>query len=235
MLKIKNNIDLIELEIFNFYDMGNCYQKYLEFGVQLYVDKQTRIITRNAPYDARYMPNKDEISDLIKADIVEDVAEEITYAYGVNLEEDIIIIEKQQKRIAELEQELAEKTAKLEFANKEIERLKASNCYIHDLHNNLYREYQKKNDELYKNQKQLDQANERLKGAIVPKFKVGQKIWYIDRYGIQKDTIISFTYFSIQNEILYKMSDEIIDYREEYIFATEQEAQAKLKEIQGNG
>ena len=106
MLKIKNNIDLIELEIFNFYDMGNCYQKYLEFGVQLYVDKQTRIITRNAPYDARYIPNKDEISDLIKADIVEDVAEEITYAYGVNLEEDIIIIEKQQKRIAELEKDL---------------------------------------------------------------------------------------------------------------------------------
>lgn len=69
------------------------------------------------------------------------------------------------------------------------------------------------------------------KNAIVPKFKVGQKIWYIDRYGIQKDTIISFTYFSIQNEILYKMGDEIIDYREEYIFATEQEAQAKLKDL----
>ncbi len=50
----------------------------------------------------------------------------------------------------QLKQKLAEKTAKLEFANKEIERLKASNCYIHDLHNNLYREYQKKNDELYK-------------------------------------------------------------------------------------
>ena len=101
-------------------------------------------------------------------------------------------------------------------------------------------------------EQELDQANERLKkeieerqhlqcdyktynnlkeSAIVPKFKVGQKIWYIDRYGIQKDTIISFTYFSIQNEILYKMGDEIIDYREEYIFATEQEAQAKLKEL----
>ena len=72
------------------------------------------------------------------------------------------------------------------------------------------------------------------KNAIVPKFKVGQKIWYIDRYGIQKDTIISFTYFSIQNEILYKMGDEIIDYREEYIFATEQEAQAKLKELRND-
>lgn len=83
--------------------------------------------------------------------------------------------------------------------------------------------------------KELEQELAELKEkAIVPKFKVGQKIWYIDRYGIQKDTIISFTYFSIQNEILYKMSDEIIDYREEYIFATEQEAQEKLKEMKGN-
>ena len=83
--------------------------------------------------------------------------------------------------------------------------------------------------------KELEQELAELKEkAIVPKFKVGQKIWYLDRYGIQKDTIISFTYFSIQNEILYKMSDEIIDYREEYIFATEQEAQDKLKEMKGN-
>ena len=59
------------------------------------------------------------------------------------------------EKIKELKCQLAEKTAKLEFANKEIERLKASNCYIHDLHNNLYREYQKKNDEFYKNQTQL--------------------------------------------------------------------------------
>ena len=30
------------------------------------------------------------------------------------------------------------------------------------------------------------------------------------------------------------MGDEIIDYREEYIFATEQEAQAKLKELRND-
>ena len=35
-----------------------------------------------------------------------------------------------------LQQQLAEK-------DKEIERLKDANCYIHDLHNNLYQEYQK--------------------------------------------------------------------------------------------
>ena len=76
MIKIKDNVDLKELETFDFYDMGNCYQKYLNFGVQLYVNKQTRIITRNAPYDARYIPNKYEISDLIKADMVEKVVED---------------------------------------------------------------------------------------------------------------------------------------------------------------
>lgn len=181
MLKIKNNIDLIELEIFNFYDMGNCYQKYLEFGVQLYVDKQTRIITRNAPYDARYIPNKDEISDLIKADIVEDVAEEITYAYGVNLEEDIIIIEKQQKCIAELEKELAELKEK----------------------------------------------------AIVPRFK-RQEIVYCFSYGkIQLFNVVAYLDNQItlcENRETGKL--EFVD--NNYLCLTEQEAQAKLKEIQGN-
>lgn len=38
---------------------------------------------------------------------IEDMGE-ITYVYGVDLEEHMRVIEKQQKRIAELEQELAE-------------------------------------------------------------------------------------------------------------------------------
>ena len=127
----------------------------------------------------------------------------ITSVYGVNLEEHNKVIEKQQKRIAELKKDL-------EFTTKTA-------------------------NELIEIKHKLEQELAELKEkAIVSKFKVGQKIWYIDIYGIQKDTIISFTYFSIQNEILYKMGDEIIDYREEYIFATEQEAQEKLKEIQGN-
>ena len=50
----------------------------------------------------------------------------ITYVYGVNLEEHKTVIEKQQKRIAELEQELAELKEKLskatQFETPHIER-----------------------------------------------------------------------------------------------------------------
>ena len=156
------------------------------------------------------------------------------------------LIEDRNKTIKFLQNELAEKTAKLEFANKEIERLKASNCYIHDLHNNLYREYQKKNDELYKNQTQLDQANERLKGAIVPKFKVGQECYYVYTKSQLRPFNVKIGRITFdtdkKNKIMYDSDFEDDDsYFEKYygmkecnLFATEQEAQAKLKEIQGN-
>lgn len=75
MLKIKDNVDLKELEKFNYLDMGNCYQKYEDFGVQIFVDKQTREITRVHPYSLRNIPNKDEITDLIQAGLVEKVGE----------------------------------------------------------------------------------------------------------------------------------------------------------------
>ena len=84
---------------------------------------------------------------------------------------------------------------------------------------------------LNQQEQRIAELEEQLKNAIAPKFKVGQEVWYIDRYGVQKDIIVSFTYFSIENEILYKMHDEIIDHREKYIFATKEEAQAKLEEL----
>lgn len=82
-------------------------------------------------------------------------------------------------------------------------------------------------------QQRIAELEEQLENAIVPKFKIGQEVWYIDRYGVQKDIIVSFTYFSIENEILYKMNDEIIDHREKYIFATKEEAEQKLNELKG--
>ncbi len=143
------------------------------------------------------------------------------------------LIEDRNKTIKFLQKELAEKTAKLEFANKEIEKLKASNCYIHDLHNNLYREYQKKNDELYKNQTQLDQANERLKGAIVPRFK-RQEIVYCFSYGkIQLFNVVAY----LDNQITLcedRETGKLELVNNDYLCINEQEAQAKLKEIQGN-
>lgn len=226
-MKIKNNIDLIELEIFNFYDMGNCYQKYLEFGVQLYVDKQTRIITRNAPYDARYIPNKDEISDLIKADIVEDVAEEITYAYGVNLEEDIIIIEKQQKRIGELEQELAKyKDLQDQLGLENVDELEwfvmldlltdnEKNMHILDLH------------------RKLAELKEK---AILPKFRIGQKVWSIFVGDYKEICYLEITHImKSKSGIFYQDSNNnAYWFNEKNTFLSEQEAQAKLKELKGN-
>lgn len=82
-------------------------------------------------------------------------------------------------------------------------------------------------------QQRIAELEGQLKDCIKPKFKVGQEVWYIDRYGVQKDIIVSFTYFSIENEILYKMHDEFIDHREKYIFATKEEAQVRLEELQG--
>ena len=96
--------------------------------------------------------------------------------------EEVIEAVWRKREIDQLKQQLAEKTAKLEFANKEIERLKASNCYIHDLHNNLYREYQKKNDELYKNQTQLAiQELEKVKEWLEPKYFDYEQINYLTR------------------------------------------------------
>lgn len=86
-------------------------------------------------------------------------------------------------------------------------------------------------DDFHSKDQRIAELEEQLKNVIVPKFKIGQEVWYIDRYGVQKDTIVSFTYFSIENEILYKMHDEIIDHREKYIFATKEEALKKLEEL----
>ena len=118
----------------------------------------------------------------------------ITYVYGVNLEEHKTMIEKQQKRIAELEQELAELKEK----------------------------------------------------AIVPKFKVGQECYYVYTKSQLRpfNVKIGRTTFDTdrKNKIMYDSDFEDDDsYFEKYygmkecnLFDTEQEAQAKLKEIQGN-
>lgn len=69
---------------------------------------------------------------------------------------------------------------------------------------------------------------------IIPKFQIGQYVWFIDRvcgkYDVFVDQIKSFTYFSNENEILYKLRDEIIDHREKYLFASEEDAKKWLKE-----
>lgn len=71
-MKIKED-KLEELEKFGYLDMGNCYQRYDNWGVQIFIDKQTREITRVHPYSTRTIPNDDEISNLNQANLVEKV------------------------------------------------------------------------------------------------------------------------------------------------------------------
>ena len=70
IVKVREDFELEGLEKYNYYDMGNCYQKYDNWGVQLFADKKTREITRVHPYSARTLPNDDELGDLVKDGVV---------------------------------------------------------------------------------------------------------------------------------------------------------------------
>lgn len=105
----------------------------------------------------------------------------ITYEYGVNLEEHKMVIEKQQKRIAELE-------------------------------------------------KQLDQANERLKYAIVPKFNKGDVV-----YALFTDAMVvrcqvdAFDYYT-NSYLLFPNEDIGNEWIEaSNVFKNKVEALAKIK------
>ena len=71
MLKIKDNVDLKELEYLGYLDMGNCYQRYDNWGVVIFINKETREVTRVHPYDFRELPSFDEIQELFENEMVD--------------------------------------------------------------------------------------------------------------------------------------------------------------------
>lgn len=73
MLKIKESINLAELEKFDYDDFGVCYKKYGGLGEQYFINKRTREITRIHPYSFREIPTEDEIFDLVQAGLIEKV------------------------------------------------------------------------------------------------------------------------------------------------------------------
>ena len=87
---------------------------------------------------------------------------------------------------------------------------------------------------------ELEQELAELKEkAIVPKFKVGQEVYYyhIARNKIYLGLVEDIQYFATRSGIFYRIPNLQRDYfwiREDELFATEQEAKLKLKEIQGN-
>ena len=135
----------------------------------------------------------------------------ITYVYGVNLEEHKTVIEKQQKRIAELEQDL-------EFTTKTA-------------------------NELIEIKHKLEQELAELKEKAIdrPKFKHLEEYWYIENNPYCDNELQVFN-GKVMEIICAYDEDWLYEYRfdtscryieEDNIFATEQEAQAKLQELRG--
>lgn len=183
---------------------------------------------------------------------------EITYVYGVNLEEHKTMIEKQQKRIAELEQKclLYEKEmlncSQLEngmslciVQKQRIAELEQELAKYKDLQDQLGLENvdelewfvmldlltdNEKNMHILDLHRKLAELKEK---AIVPRFK-RQEIVYCFSYGkIQLFNVVAY----LDNQITLcenRETGKLEFVNNDYLCINEQEAQAKLKEIQGN-
>lgn len=91
------------------------------------------------------------------------------------------------------------------------------------------------NKELEKAKHQIRSLEEQLKNAIVPKFKIGQEVWVVD--SVFNGGVIQANINSIcisKGEICYTSSAPLPYYLyEENIFATREEAEARLAELEG--
>ena len=137
----------------------------------------------------------------------------ITYVYGVNLEEHKMVIEKQQKRIAELKQELNKANEKLKNITEEVE-----NNFVHG------QDYEKLKQELA----------ELKEKAIVPKFKYNEECVVIMFGSYHFHRFIAQVKDDLCLTQPYNDTEEWYYVKPEMVFKTLEEAQAKLKEIQGN-
>lgn len=84
----------------------------------------------------------------------------------------------------------------------------------------------------------LNQANERLKYAIIPKFKIGQRVWYISQ---NNDNVYEFM---IKEMVFTRCKDEreMIVYYDEYcaqmyeyeLYSSKEEAEKKLQKLKND-
>ena len=91
-------------------------------------------------------------------------------------------------------------------------------------------------DYLIESKQRIAELEEQLKKAIVPKFNVGQEVYYyhIARNKIYSGLVEDIQWFATRNRIDYRIPNLQRDYfwiREDELFATKKEAEAKLKEM----
>ena len=138
------------------------------------------------------------------------------------------VIDKLLKEIYKFEKELAEFKEKYE------------DCENERLQNRI--EYLTMKNKWLSAEKELAEFKEK---AIVPKFKVGQNIFFIDNecqiaQGVVdviltgQDVFENWCKYSIDLGLEYEDDIRFIDKNEEEIFATKEETQDKLKEMKGN-
>ena len=98
---------------------------------------------------------------------------------------------------------------------------------------------------IYNQDQRIAELEEQLKNAIVPKFKIGQEVWFVNETleVMHNGKINAFEVYKFQDrlyEFWYdidyvdgntEFSDEVSD---EFIFLTEEEAKLKLEELRGN-
>ena len=79
MLKIKDNVDLKELEKFGFKEYNDCYSRLYKTDTSTVINKETREL-RDIDIDSFLtivdLGESKRVNDLIKADLVEKVGDE---------------------------------------------------------------------------------------------------------------------------------------------------------------
>ena len=86
---------------------------------------------------------------------------------------------------------------------------------------------------VYEDRQRIAELEEQLKNAIVPKFKVGQEIYIVCDFNINRIVygwkIADYEYYK---QLYIVVNKDGIDWLpEEKIFATKEEAEAKLREL----
>lgn len=103
-----------------------------------------------------------------------------------------------------------------------------------DIYNKLaeYEDFMEENgfESLEDIKQQLAEKDKQLENAIVPKFKVGDVLWYI-----RCDKVEKFIVYEARCDcVFYYVNEDGVDVDEYKLFATKQEAEEALKKLKGS-
>ena len=132
----------------------------------------------------------------------------------------------------ELKQQLAEKERQLKLAEELL--IKQEKEYDEQLEKQAKIHYKHLNEK----DQRIAELEEQLKNSIRPKFKIGQEVWFVsDPYSARYAKVrhmkieeISISSIFVERGVMYA-GDDWAGISESELFATKQEAEAKLKEL----